>query len=128
MLLVGKALTRLLVAGHRRRAVATGWQVGFGNSMSRSRLCSLQFTDVLEPVGGIIAAYSFLAKDAPRYITGYSICIAFICLSMLSCGVYFLGLVWENRQRDRGQVRGVDLPPEEKEKMGDLNPDYRYLL
>ncbi|KAJ3490285.1 hypothetical protein NLI96_g1532 [Meripilus lineatus] len=98
------------LAGHRRRAVATGWQVGFGN------------------IGGIIAAYSFLAKDAPRYITGYSICIAFICLSMLSCGVYFLGLVWENRQRDRGQVRGVDLPPEEKEKMGDLNPDYRYLL
>ena len=108
--------------------MATGWQVGFGNSKSGITLCALQFTKDLDLVGGIIAAYSFLSKDAPRYTTGYSICIAFVCLSALSCGVYFAGVIWENRRRDRGLVRGADLPPEEKEKLGDLNPDYRYLL
>ena len=79
-------------------------------------------------VGGIIAAYSFLAKDSPRYIKGYGICIAFIAFSAVSCVVYLLGIRWENRQRDRGNVRGTDLSQEEKQKLGDLNPDYRYIL
>ncbi|CAL1702171.1 unnamed protein product [Somion occarium] len=98
------------LAGHKRRAVATGWQVGFAN------------------IGGIIAAYSFVAKDAPKYIPGYSISIAFIVLSMFACVAYLVGIAWENRERDRGNVRGVDLPAEEKQKLGDLNPDYRYIL
>jgi len=96
------------LAGHSRRAVATGWQVGFGN------------------IGGIIAAYSFLAEDAPTYIAGYSICIAFICLSAVSCCVYFIAVLSENRRRDART--GIELPEEEKAGMGDLNPDYRYLL
>ncbi|KAI0786404.1 MFS general substrate transporter [Abortiporus biennis] len=98
------------LAGHQRRAVATGWQVGFGN------------------IGGIIAAYSFLAKDAPKYISGYSICIAFICLSAISCCVYFVVILLENRRRDRGDAPGSDLSEEDKQQLGDLNPDYRYLL
>ncbi|KAK7696635.1 hypothetical protein QCA50_001293 [Cerrena zonata] len=98
------------LAGHKRRAVATGWQVGFGN------------------IGGIIAAYAFLAKDSPRYITGYSICIAFMVLSAVSCILYLLGVSRENRQRDRGNAHGSDLSLEEKQKLGDLNPDYRYIL
>lgn len=107
--------------------MATGWQVGFGNSEC-SYFSPYRNLFRLLLVGGIIAAYSFLAKDAPRYSSGYSICIAFICLSTLSCHVYFVGLIWENRQRDRGRVAGINLALEEKEKMGDLNPDYRYLL
>ena len=35
------ALTPFLVAGHRRRAVATGWQVGFGNSKYEIAVSSL---------------------------------------------------------------------------------------
>ena len=44
--------------------------------------------------------FAFLAKDAPKYILGYSICIAFIGLSLLSCTVYFFGVGRENRRRD----------------------------
>ncbi|OBZ69116.1 hypothetical protein A0H81_10703 [Grifola frondosa] len=40
------------LGGHHRRAVGTAWQIGFGN------------------IGGIISAYSFLAKDAPDFIPG----------------------------------------------------------
>ena len=56
------------LGGHHRRAVGTAWQIGFGN------------------IGGIIATYSFLTQDkADFYKPGYSICIAFICLSAASC-------------------------------------------
>ncbi|OSX60459.1 hypothetical protein POSPLADRAFT_1171562 [Postia placenta MAD-698-R-SB12] len=100
------------LAGHQRRAVGTAWQVGFGN------------------IGGIIAVYAFLAEDAPKYITGYSLCIAFIVLSAFADCVYFVGLIVENRRRGRATARGSagDLTEDEKTKMGDLNPDYRYLL
>lgn len=98
------------LGGHHRRAVGTAFQVGFGN------------------IGGIIAVFSFLTKDAPRYIPGYSISISFIVLSLLSCTVYFVGVSWENRTRDRLQASGASahLSEEEKKQMGDLNPDYRY--
>ncbi|EKM59632.1 uncharacterized protein PHACADRAFT_114646 [Phanerochaete carnosa HHB-10118-sp] len=98
------------LAGHRRRSIGTAWQIGFGNT------------------GGIIAAYSFLAQDAPKYIKGYSICISFICLSMVSCIAYFLHVEWLNRKRDREGDNGANLSWEEKQELGDLNPDYRYLL
>ncbi|KAI0959406.1 hypothetical protein AcW1_004236 [Taiwanofungus camphoratus] len=99
------------LGGHHRRAVGTAWQVGFGN------------------IGGIIAVYAFLAKDAPKYISGYSICIAFICLSVVANCVYFLGIIFENRKRSRADTNEHSmLTADEKNNMGDLNPDYRYLL
>jgi hypothetical protein len=78
--------------------------------------------------GGIISAFSFLAKDAPRYISGYSICIGFVCLSGLTSTIYFVGLVVENRKREHGVVGRVELVEDEKMLMGDLSPDYRYML
>lgn len=79
-------------------------------------------------VGGIIATYAFLAKDAPRYISGYSVCVAFICLSGLSCCAYLVACMWENRRRDNNPSAAANLSLEEKQRLGDLNPDYRYLL
>lgn len=122
-----QTLTCGVVAGHRRRAVGTGWQVGFGNSECFSLVLE-RHKLTLPLVGGIIASYSFLAKDAPEYKMGYSICLSFICLSMVSCIAYFLHMSWENRRRDRAQDESAKLSIEEKQEMGDLNPDYRYLL
>ncbi|KAL9126925.1 MAG: hypothetical protein Q9217_004101 [Psora testacea] len=97
------------LGGHHRRAVGTAWQIGFGN------------------IGGIIATYAFLMKDAPRYKRGYDICIGFACLSALSCCLYAVAVTWQNRRRDKA---GPDLGLGESEKveMGDRSPDYRYLL
>ncbi|OCH93492.1 MFS general substrate transporter [Obba rivulosa] len=96
------------LAGHERRAVGTAWQIGFGN------------------IGGIIATFSFLAQDAPKYISGYSICIAFICLGVLADVVYFCGVSVENRRR--AKMGDDTLSFDEKKRMGDLNPDYRYFI
>lgn len=76
---------------------------------------------------GIIAVFAFLSKDAPKYITGYSICLAFTSLSVVSCILYFFACSWQNRQRDRTPT-DIGLTEFEKTEMGDMSPEYRYLL
>ncbi|KIW05255.1 uncharacterized protein PV09_03788 [Verruconis gallopava] len=97
------------LGGHHRRAVGTAWQVGFGN------------------IGGIIAVWVFLAKDAPKYVTGFSVCLSFCCLSILSCVAYFFACFIQNRNKDKS-VHDSSLTEYEKTELGDLSPDYRYLL
>jgi len=97
----------LNLGGHHRRAVGTAWQIGFGN------------------IGGIIATYAFLSKDAPYYRPGYSICIAFICLSAISCCVYFVAVTTQNRRRGR-EPRDGGLTEGEMAEKGDLGENYRY--
>ncbi len=71
------------LGGHHRRAVGVAWQIGFGN------------------IGGIIAVWAFLKKDAPRYIPGYSICISFACLTALTSTMYLIMCMMQNRSRER---------------------------
>lgn len=98
------------IGGHHRRAVGSAWQVGFGN------------------IGGIIASFAFLQADAPKYVSGYSICIAFTVLSMLTTIAYALGCWHANRQRESRKGEVQTLTEEQKVELGDLNPDYRYML
>ncbi len=58
---------------------------------------------------------------------GYSICIAFICLSAASCCAYAIAITAANRQRDKMPV-DVGLSEYDKTELGDMSPDYRYLL
>jgi hypothetical protein len=97
------------LGGHHRRSVGSAFQVSFGN------------------IGGIIAVYAFLKKDAPKYIPGYSISIAFVCLSAVSCCAYFVACAYQNRSRNKS-ARDVGLTEYEKTELGDMNPDYRYQL
>ena len=66
-------------------------------------------------------------KDAPAYKPGYSICISFACLSGLSCVLYAVALVLQNRSREK-QGKDLGLGESEKVEMGDMSPEYRYLL
>ncbi|KAK5134254.1 hypothetical protein LTR08_006798 [Meristemomyces frigidus] len=97
------------LGGHHRRSIGSAWQVSFGN------------------VGGIIAVFAFLKKDAPDYVTGYAICIAFTCLSVVSCILYGFACLAANRKRDKTPV-DLGLTEYEKTELGDMNPEYRYLL
>lgn len=115
------------LGGHHRRAVGSAWQVGFGKLSCPFLQPDMCLTDTTGNIGGIIATYSFLKKDAPKYTPGYSISIAFVCLSALSCSAYFVMCSMENRRRNKS-VRNVGLTEYEKTEMGDLSPDYRYLL
>uniref|UniRef100_A0A8H7K111 Major facilitator superfamily (MFS) profile domain-containing protein n=1 Tax=Bionectria ochroleuca TaxID=29856 RepID=A0A8H7K111_BIOOC len=96
------------LGGHHRRSIGSAWQIGFGN------------------IGGIIASFSFTDAAKPRYIPGYSICIAFTILSMLSVVAYAAACVLQNRRKSR--AAGAGGLTEEKEDLGDMAPGYRYLL
>lgn len=99
------------LGGHHRRAVGSAWQVGFGN------------------IGGIIATFAFISSDAKNFYTmGYSISLAFICLSIASCCIYATAVMWENAKRSNTSGATKGLSEEMKMEMGDLSPDYRYLL
>lgn len=97
------------LGGHHRRSIGSAWQVGFGN------------------IGGIIAVFAFLKKDAPKYIPGYSICIAFTIVSIIACVLYGFACWRENKKRDES-TPDPNLTEEQKADLGDLSPTYRYLL
>ena len=59
----------------------------------------------------------FLPGDAPYYKQGYSICLAFLCLSAASCCVYAVAVIYQNRKRDRSPT-DVGLTEYEKTEMG----------
>ncbi|KAI9794954.1 MAG: hypothetical protein M1833_007328 [Piccolia ochrophora] len=88
-------------SGHTRRALGTAWMIGFGN------------------IGGIVATFSFPQADAKNfYHKGYSICLGFVCLTIVTSALYAAGLWTENRQRAKKAAGG------EKE----WDAGYRYLL
>ena len=97
------------IGSHARRSVASAWQVGFGN------------------IGGIIAVFSFFDSDAPGYKTGYSICIAFTILAMVATVLYGVSCISTNRKRDK-MPTDLNLTDQQKEELGDNNPEYRFLL
>ena len=65
--------------GHMDRSIGSAWMISFGNT------------------GGIVAAFCFLAKDAPSYHMGYSICMGATCLGALAVALYAGLVILENR-------------------------------
>lgn len=98
------------LGGHLRRSIGTAWQISFGN------------------IGGVIAAFTFLPHQAPYYREGYSICLVFVCVSATAATLYWYLCRRENIIKERNPGMGEAMTSEEKAKLGDLSPDYRYLL
>lgn len=87
------------LSGHHRRSIGTGFFISFAN------------------IGAIIGTYAFLSADAPDYHPGYSICLGFMCLAILSACLYAGALHLENRKRDRATV-DITLTDSEKMNLG----------
>lgn len=102
--------TQMNFGGHHRRSVATAFQVGFGN------------------IGGIVATYTFIAKDAPFYTKGLGVGLAFAGFCAVLVCVYFLGIRYENhnKQSPKNMEKWEKLSPLDKKVAGDLAPSYRY--
>lgn len=98
-------------AGSAIRSVAAAYAVGLGNC------------------GSIIATWTYLPTDGPRYKKGHSINMGaqvIVVLLGLSGVVYVL---WENRQRQRGRRdhRVIGLSEEEVAHLGYRHPKFRYI-
>lgn len=102
--------TQMNFLGHHRRAIASGWQIGFGN-------CA-----------GFISTFVFQTSDAPFYTPGCAVCLAFACLSVVMMCVYAAGITWENkRKRTPEYIEKFNaLPEDDKRIAGELNPSFFY--
>ncbi|KYK61925.1 transporter-like protein [Drechmeria coniospora] len=98
------------LGGHHRRAVGSAWQVGFGN------------------LGGIVAVFIYRKRDRPRFVPGLGVSLGFTVVSVVACVVYGLACWKANRDRRRKSDAARELTAEEKTDLGDMSPDYRYLL
>ena len=98
-------------AGPAVRAVTSGWIVTLGT------------------VGGIVATWTYIIKDAPRYPIGHTINlgaqVVVLCLALFGIGY----CTWENKKRDRGERdhRLQGLTEQEKTDLGHHHPEFRYM-
>lgn len=108
--------------------MGTAFQIGFGNSQPFLASIAHIFLILIHVVGGIIAPFLFLTHDAPEYHPGYSVCLSFLCISALASTIYFIACMMENHQRAKGLSKHTGKTDDEKILLGDLHPDYRYML
>lgn len=67
--------------GHKQRSIGSGWMISLGNT------------------GGILAPFAFLARYAPYYETGYSICMGVAVLGVVTT-LSYASLIMLERRRD----------------------------
>ncbi|RDL36438.1 uncharacterized protein BP5553_05790 [Venustampulla echinocandica] len=97
-------------AGHTTRAIVAGTTVGFGN------------------IGGILATWTYVVDDGPKYVRGHAINLSFACLAVLILGASTLYLRWENRQRSLGRrdYRLSGLTTLAASQLGHKHPEFRF--
>ncbi|ORY71807.1 major facilitator superfamily domain-containing protein [Pseudomassariella vexata] len=99
-------------SGPAVRAVSGGWIVTIGT------------------LGGVLATWTYLARDGPDYPIGNSINLGgqILTLFLTLFGIFYC--MWENRLRERGgrDYRLEGLTEEEQAGLGYRHPQFRYIL
>jgi MFS family permease len=104
-------LTSLNFGGHLRKGLGTAFQIGFGN------------------IGGIIATFLFLTKDAPQFKTGLGVSIAFTALAAIMLGALWLYLIRLNKKKQTTSYleKWNRLNDEQQVLAGDRHPAFKYM-
>lgn len=98
------------LAGHYKRAVGTGLQIGIGN------------------IGGIVASNIYLSSQAPKYPLGFGLGFGLLCVCAFTATALLLLLMRENRLRDAGKRdHRYNLPEDERSNLGDDHPAFRFM-
>ncbi|KAF9055247.1 MFS transporter [Hymenopellis radicata] len=104
-------------SGHFKRATTTALQLAVAN------------------IGGFVATFSYTQDQAPKYIRGHTISLAFLCAAWLLVGCNVLYCMWENRARERGlrqnnieEYRTLWNEGKTRAPIGDRHPDFRFTL
>jgi len=96
-------------AGHLTRAIVSGFSVSFGST------------------GGIIAAWTYVLPDAPRYIKGHALNLGFSCLCIVVVAVTIVYLNWENNLKRTGK-RDYRLEGKSEQEIQDLGHEHPEFL
>lgn len=102
--------TQMNFSGHHRKAIASGWQIGFGNT------------------AGFISTFIFEANEAPTYPTALDVCLAFTAFSTVLLAVYFAAIWADNRYKRTEKYRQKfrSWPKEKQQLAGELHPSIFY--
>lgn len=97
-------------AGPMVRAISSGFAVATGS------------------MGGLLATWTYLPSDAPRYQTGHSINLAMAATLLVMAAATTAYCRLENGKRDKGKRDHVleGLSEEEQNKLGHFHPAFRY--
>jgi MFS family permease len=94
------------MGGHYKRSFGAAIQIGLGN------------------VGGIIGSNIYIATEAPRYHTGFATALGMLWVCALMATIFYFGMMWENKKRDRGER---DERLQSPENLGDYHPEFRFI-
>ncbi|KAJ5155735.1 Major facilitator superfamily domain general substrate transporter [Penicillium capsulatum] len=95
------------LAGDYKRAAGMAIYIGLGN------------------LAGAMASNFYRAQDAPQYILGHSLELAFVVVGMIATVVLRLAYQYINRKRD--QIDPSEYPTD-PDSLGDRSPLFRYML
>ncbi|CAL1700967.1 unnamed protein product [Somion occarium] len=105
------------VSPHYKRATATGLYLGCSNC------------------GGFIATFIYTSDQAPAYVRGHTITVAFVAMAWVFMALNVAYCYWENNARAKGLRQGnVDKYQElwdsgkTRTAIGDRHPDFRFTL
>ncbi|PWN28286.1 putative pantothenate transporter [Jaminaea rosea] len=109
--------------------ILQGWASG-NQTEDSSRAAAIGTTVTAGNIGGFIACWTFLLRDAPDYHSGNAINLACACGIVVSVACLGAYLWRENGRRDAGDRDEllVGLSEEDKENLGHLHPAFRYCL
>ncbi|RYP17871.1 hypothetical protein DL765_004269 [Monosporascus sp. GIB2] len=99
------------LAGSYKRSAGMAIQIGLGN------------------LGGAMASNFYRQKDAPRYILGHALELAFIGAGVLAAAILMVGYAAINKKRDRAMQEGGQdrYTAEELSAKGDRAVTFRYM-
>lgn len=87
--------TIAIVAGNSEgtyvRSAVTGVVISFGN------------------LNGAVSSNIYPSKNAPRFILGHAVVLAYIVIGIISNIIFYYGLQYENRRRDEGKCDEIIL-------------------
>ncbi|KAF8913881.1 MFS transporter [Gymnopilus junonius] len=104
-------------SGHYKRATTTALQLAVANA------------------GGFVATFAYTPDQAPKYIRGHTISLAFVCLAWVLVALNVLYCLWENKARKEGRrhdniMKYHALVEQGKTKapIGDRHPEFLFTL
>lgn len=98
------------LAGSYKRSAGMAFQIGIGN------------------LGGAMASNFYRTQDAPKYILGHGLEIAFVVLGLCSVVILRISYGRINAKREAEGASGPELTDAELSDLGDRAPTFRYML
>ena len=118
----------LLTAGNfAGQSIAITW---LSNNIisKKKRGIALGFVASLGNCGAVLGSHVYLKSEAPRFPTGYGVCLALSVLAVIAALVQFLYLISANRHRQMGSLEDISqLEDRTLSSSGGKQPLFRYM-